>query len=107
VKRQRRHPILPFRDDRLAQKNLDPRRADGDAVDCRSHRIFGRLIPMQIPGLIVPREGVVALRVDVVEVTAAGLICLGREIRPDGKGNSVLDLCRGNADDRSGLVLAP
>ena len=44
---ERQRAVLPLGEDRLAQNNFDPLRADRGALDRVSHILLGRLIPSQ------------------------------------------------------------
>ena len=47
------NPILPLDDDRLVQNNLDPRGADGGAVDRVSHIVLAREVPSHAAGFML------------------------------------------------------
>ena len=103
---ERQYPVQPLGDDRLVQKDFDPRRADRNALDRVSHILLVRRVRSQTVSLFVLRDRLVAAEDAVVDVIVRDRACLNRRMRPDCARNPVFDLRGGNADDRSGVLPA-
>src|SRR5208337_2473400 len=100
------YPVLPLGDDRLVQNNFNPRRADRGALDRVSPVLLGRRVLSQTARLAMLRDRLNAAEDAVVGAIAIDRICLSRQMRPDRARNPVFNLGGGNADDRSGILLA-
>ena len=78
-----------------------PLRADRGALDCVSHIVLGRRVPLQTASLFVVRDRLIAAEDAVADVTVVDRACLNHQMRRDRARNPVFDLRCGNADDRS------
>src|SRR5271166_6625369 len=65
-----------------------------------------RRVPSQTASLFVLRGRRVSPEDAAVDVAVLDRACPTRQMRPDRARNPVFDLCGGNADDRSGILLA-
>jgi len=79
----RGYPVQPLGDDRLVQKDFDPRRADRNTLDRVSHILLVRRVRWQTASLFVLRDRLVAAEDAVVDVIIRDRACLNRRMRPD------------------------